>query len=122
MTALGQSRDRGGRFDRGVAIGAAFLIGMALGSVHWLGLLVGGVATGLIASTPRRAILMGFAYGLAVWGLSMGVVLVGNGAWNPGAMQLYGLSLGMAIVFGVVGASARTLRPLAVALLRGRRP
>ncbi|MFB6154192.1 MAG: hypothetical protein ABEJ27_08070 [Halodesulfurarchaeum sp.] len=115
-----RARSQAGGFKRGVAIIAAGLIGMGLGALHWLGILLGGVGIGLIASTTRRGLLLGLAYGIAVWGVSMGTLLLGAGAWNPRATQLYGLSLGIAVLFGLVGASARALRPLASTLVRGK--
>lgn len=96
----------------GVRYGGAILLGLAMSLIHWLGILLGGILIGLVAPSTGRALLYG-----AVWGLLVGVVSV---AWlgaagivpSMAAGQLWGVSLGAALLLGTIGGSARELRPL----------
>lgn len=96
----------------GVRYGGAIVLGLAMTAFHWLGILLGGVLIGLVAPNTRRALLYG-----AVWGVFVGavsVVWLGLAGIGPSmaAGQLWGVSLGAALVLGTIGGSARELRPL----------
>lgn len=88
----------------------AFLLAAALGFIHWIGLLAGGVLVGLVAPSLRRALVLAL-YLAGVWVLGFVGWL-----WLAGVLdravatgELFGLSVGMAVVLPVLGASIRGL-------------
>lgn len=97
---------------RGIRYGGAIVLGLAVSVIHWLGIMLGGALIGLAAPSTGRALLYG-----AVWGVFVGVVSV---VWlgaadivpSMAAGQLWGVSLGSALLLGTIGGSARELRPL----------
>lgn len=92
--------------------GLAIVIGLLASSLHWIGLLVGGILVGLQAPSTARGIAYGAAWGGFAW-LVFVALLATNGVVPTVEMgQLFGVSIGIALVLGAIGGSARELKPL----------
>lgn len=98
--------------SNGVWLALAVAVGLLASYFHWIGLLVGGVLVGLSVRSTGRALLFGAGFGLLVWGLFVGELLVSGVDPTLEAAQLWGLSLVIPVVLGTIGASASELRPL----------
>ena len=113
---MSADRADGGGFSipgsNGVWLALAVAVGLLVSSVHWIGLLVGGVLVGLFVRSTGRALLMGAGFGLLVWGLFVGELLVSGVHPTAETAQLWGLSLVIPVVLGTIGAGASELRPL----------
>lgn len=87
-----------------------FVLALPLGAVHWAGLVAGGALVGFFASSLRRALVFGVYLGFASATLFVGWL------WLSGVLgeavatgELFALSLAIAVVFPVLGASVRGL-------------
>ena len=84
-------------------------VGLLVTDVHWIGLLVGGALVGMPARSTRWALAYGLGFGVLAW-IVFAVVQLGTGIGGySAATTLLGLSLGMAVVLGTIGASVRAL-------------
>lgn len=98
----------GSRSDLVTSVG--FLLAAAIGTVHWIGLVAGGIIVGFSASSMRRAFVLA-VYLSGFWLLSFVGWL-----WFAGVLtravatgELFGLSIALAVVLPLVGASIRGL-------------
>ncbi|AUX08663.1 hypothetical protein AArcSl_1025 [Halalkaliarchaeum desulfuricum] len=91
-------------------IGAA-IAGVGLASAHWIGVVIGGAFVGLLARTVPRGVLAGAAFGLFVWLVFAGTIIV-DGAWEPflATGGFVALSAAIAVALGAFGGLARGLR------------
>lgn len=93
--------------SREIAVVAAVVIGLTLSLFHWLGFIVGGGIIGLFASTPRRAFLDAFYFGVLV-SVAFALVLLVHGAL-PAAVemgQVFAVAVAIPIAASLAGAVA----------------
>lgn len=90
--------------------GVAFLLALPLGAVHWLGLVLGGVLVGVLAPTPRRAVVVAVYLGGTLAALFAGwLALSGDLNEAIATGQLFAASLALAIGLPVLGSGVRGL-------------
>ncbi len=96
---------------RSVAAVGGGAVALAAATVHPLGILLGGAVWGLLASTVRRGVLYGVAFGIVVVIAFTGrLVAAGSASAFLGTGALAAASVAIALVLGGVGGLARGLR------------
>lgn len=91
--------------------GIVLVVGVLASSIHWFGLLLGGVLLGVLAPTTRRGVAYGAAFGLLVWALFVGRMVMNGVIPTMDSAQLFVTSVAISVLLGAVGGTAAELRP-----------
>lgn len=90
----------------------AVVVGVVLGSLHWVGLVVGAALVSLTRETPRRGLAAGVGFGVVVV-VTHVAVLAASGpsvvATAVAMRQVFGVSVAVPLVAGLVGGLARSV-------------
>lgn len=93
---------------RWLGLAVAVVVGLLFASVHWVGLVVGGALTGLLARSPRRGVIAGFAFGVLAWATFVASLALSGAAAEYVAMgQVFYLSVAVPVVAGTLGGLVR---------------